>query len=222
MINFYFKLVEIAVSVRQSDGPIKNHKSFRDSSMIYFFTSSWFLPSWNCVFLNRWIYFILKSPADNSPISICQSRWLITGYSTGCLTRRWASSHSFTPKSDSNSSLIGLHSEKIAHGLKKNSADTHRSVFVRITGPVRWTLLRKSSELRSTKDPKKSCQEKNLKIDENSFQIHIRFSWLYLGPRFWVFRYSGTQCDKRSKYVRVCGSHNIWLFLMNWMSHGKY
>ena len=161
MINFYFKLVEIAVSVRQSDGPIKNHKSFRDSSMI---TSSWFLPSWNCVFLNRWIYFILKSPADNSAISIGQSRWLITGYSAGCLTRRWASGHSFTLKSDSNSSMIGLHSQKIAHGLKKNS-----QIHVQ------------SSEPRSAKDPENLCPEKNLYRLKFLGQIHIRFSWFYLG-----------------------------------------
>ena len=164
MINFYFKLVEIAVSVRQSDVPIKNHKSFRDSSMIYFFTSSWFLPSWNCVFLNRWIYFILKSPADNSAISICQSRWLITGYSAGCLTRRWASSHSFTLKSDSNSSMIGFNSQKIAHGLKKNSR-----------------IHVQSSELRSAKDPENLCPEKNLYRLKFLGQIHIRFSWFYLG-----------------------------------------
>ena len=209
MINFYFKLVEIAVSVRQSDGPIKNHKSFRDSSMIYFFTSSWFLPSWNCVFLNRWIYFILKSPADNSAISICQSRWLITGYSAGCLTRRWASSHSFTLKSDSNSSLIGLNSQKIAHGLKKSSADTLRSVFVGTTGPVRWTLLQKSSELRSAKDPKKSCPEKILKSMKIHFKSTSDFPGFIWDPDS---GYSNTAEHSATKYQSMSVSAEVTIF----------
>jgi len=160
-------------------------------------TSSWFLPSWNCVFLNRWINFILKSPADNSAISICQSRWLITGNSAG-LTWRWASGHSFTLKSDSNSSFIGL-AEKSSWTKKR----IHRPMLHGPCSVVRSQVCSRS---------RKSLSRKNLY--RLKFFGYIRFSLFYLEPRFWVFRYSRTQCDKRSKYVRDCGSHNIWLFLM--------